>query len=90
MRTRNTERIDFVRTLNPMSYNIPGHEDRMVAHCERAQAEMRKYRMILKIIMTLYKRAEKEIIKNKEIMYLYTYLLESERLFVKDLKSTWA
>ena len=35
-----TERIDVAPfTLKPMSNNIPGHEDRMKAHCERIQRE---------------------------------------------------
>lgn len=40
MRTRNTERIDVAPyTVKPMSHNIPGHELRMQAHCERVQRE---------------------------------------------------
>lgn len=34
-----TERIDFVTSIRPMSYNVPGHEARMVVHCERVQKE---------------------------------------------------
>ena len=35
-----TERIDVAPfAVRPMSYNIPGHEARMVALCERVQRE---------------------------------------------------
>ena len=35
-----TERIDTTSfSLRPMSYNIPGHEARMVALCKRVQRE---------------------------------------------------
>ena len=33
------ERIDLKGSIRPMSYNIPGHEDRLKAHCERVQRE---------------------------------------------------
>ena len=36
------ERIDVIRGIRPMSYNISGHEKRMVAHCERVEAEKNK------------------------------------------------
>ena len=35
-----TERIDVAPfAVRPMSYNMPGHEARMVALCERVQCE---------------------------------------------------
>ena len=34
-----TERIDLIRSIRPMSCNMPGHEKRIVAHCERIQRE---------------------------------------------------
>ena len=35
-----TERIDVAPfAVRPMSYNMPGHEARMVALCERVQRE---------------------------------------------------
>ena len=33
------ERIDANRTLDTHGHNVPGHEDRMKAHCERIQKE---------------------------------------------------
>lgn len=33
------ERIDVVRSIRPMSCNVPGHEGRMVAHCQRVQID---------------------------------------------------
>ena len=34
-----TERIDLIRSIRPMSCNMPGHEARMKANCERVQRE---------------------------------------------------
>lgn len=34
-----TERIDLFSSIRPMSHNMPGHEKRMQAHCERVQWE---------------------------------------------------
>lgn len=40
MRRLSTERIDVAPfTVKPMSHNMPGHEARMVALCERVQRE---------------------------------------------------
>lgn len=33
------DRLDVNRTIRSMSCNVPGHEDRMVAHCERVQRD---------------------------------------------------
>jgi hypothetical protein len=34
-----TERIDFVTSIRPMSYNVPGHYERMRNHCKRVKME---------------------------------------------------
>lgn len=39
MKKLKTERIDSISSIRPMSYNVPGHEVRMQAHCERVQRE---------------------------------------------------
>ena len=45
MRRLSRERIDVAPfTVKPMSHNIPGHEDRMKAHCERVQHEYHDFR----------------------------------------------
>ena len=36
---RNEERIDVLRSIRPMSYNVPGNEERIKEHCERVQRE---------------------------------------------------
>ena len=47
MRRLSRERIDVAPfTLKPMSHNIPGHEARMVSHCERIQREYLDFREI--------------------------------------------
>ena len=33
------ERIDIVKGIRSMSYNMPGHEERMKAHCTRVERE---------------------------------------------------
>lgn len=33
------ERIDIIKGIRPMSYNMPGHEERMKEHCKRVQEE---------------------------------------------------
>ncbi len=33
------ERIDVVKTVRPMSSNIPGHVERMEFHCKRVKRE---------------------------------------------------
>ncbi len=39
IKRQQTERIDTVEPIRSMSYNIPGNEDRIKAHCERIQEE---------------------------------------------------
>ena len=39
IKTQKTERIDVATSLKETSSNIPGHEARMQAHCERIQRE---------------------------------------------------
>ena len=34
-----TERIDVANPIRSMSYNVPGHGNRVEAHCKRVQRE---------------------------------------------------
>ena len=89
----NQERIDISLTLNQMSHNIFGHEDRMKAHTAAAQAEMRKYRMILKIVRILYKRAEKPLrgkrYERNPLKYILTEVILSRQKATKDIKEAY-
>lgn len=89
MRTRAIERIDQFAAIRPLSQNVEGHEDRMKAHCERVQQELRKYRMIRKIIQTLYKRAENTFNGEKAYKDLKKNIITSRRIAIKDIKKAY-
>jgi len=75
------ERIDIFKPIRSMSYNCPGHKERMQAHCERVEREKDKFRVLIKLFDVLFKRADKSIRKAKK-----SYIISCHRKLLEELK----